>query len=736
MNEPDLLPEEPEESRRWRRTLAAIHRLHGHAREDPYAWLKDPNWRAVMRDPERLDPEIRAYLEAENAYTAAEMAPYEALRRRLVEELKGRIKPDDASVPLRDGPYLYYRRFRPDGQYPVFARRHHALEAPEQILLDGDLEAEGLPCFSVAACRHSPDHRLLAYAVDGNGAEIYTILLRDLASGETLPDRLTGARGDVVWAADGRTLFYTVLDEEHRPRRVYRHRVGDDQTEDRLVYEEPDPGFFIDLDRTESRRFVLIRSYDHTTSEVRYLDAALPDGAFALIEPRTRDIKYDATDYGGRWLILTNADGALDYKIVEAPLERPGRAQWRDVVPHEPGRLIHRLLAFRDFTVRLERLDALPRIVVRRTADGAEHAVAFEEEAYELGLVRGYEHATSTLRFTYASPATPERVYDYDMVTRERILRKEQEIPSGHDPSAYIVRRLFAASHDGERVPISLLQRRDAPRDGSAPLLLYGYGSYGITVPAGFEPNRLSLVDRGFVYAIAHVRGGRERGQRWYEQGKLAHKRNTFLDFIAAAERLVADGYTSAGRIAVNGRSAGGLLVGAVLNMRPDLFRAAVAGVPFVDILNTMSDPDLPLTPPEWPEWGNPIADEEAYRTILAYAPYDNVSPQPYPHILVTAGLTDPRVTYWEPAKWVAKLRALKRDDNLLLLRTEMTAGHRGPSGRFSHLEEVALTYAFLLRVFGLSGPADAGLPASGSSGLARGGGRGWTRPRRRSGPP
>ncbi len=681
-----------------------VHRHHGHAREDPYAWLKDRNWRAVMRDPAQLDPDVRAYLEAENAYTAAVMAPSEGFRRRLFEELKGRIKPDDASVPQKDGPYSYYQRFRPEGQYPVFARRHgEAADAPEQVLLDGDREATGLPYFSLAACRHSPDHRLLAYAVDGNGSEIYTVHVKDLSTGEVLPDRLGGARGDVVWAADGRTLFYTVLDEEHRPRRVYRHRLGDDQAADALVYEEPDPGFFVGLDRTESGRFVLIQSWDHTTSEVRYLDAGEPEGAFALVEPRARDVEYDVTDHGDRWLIRTNADGAKDYKVVEAPLDRPGREHWQDVVPHEPGRLLHRLLAFRDFVVRLERVDALPRIVVRRMADGAEHAVAFDEEVYELGLVRGYEFDTATLRFTYSSLATPQRVYDYDMATRERVLRKEQEIPSGHDPAAYAVRRLFATSHDGERVPISLLHRKDTPQGGSAPLLLYGYGSYGLTVPAGFQPNRLSLVDRGFVYAIAHVRGGRERGQRWYEDGKLAKKPNTFRDFVACAGHLIEAGYTSAGRIAMHGGSAGGMLVGAVLNMRPELFGAAVANVPFVDVLTTMCDAELPLTPPEWPEWGNPLEDEAAYRTILSYSPYDNVGPKDYPHILVTAGLTDPRVTYWEPAKWVAKLRALKRGDSLLLLKTEMTAGHGGPSGRYSHLEEVALSYAFLLRAFGLA---------------------------------
>jgi oligopeptidase B len=683
------------------------HRCHGHERVDPFAWLRDPSWREVMRDPGRLDPEIRAYLEAENAHTAAVLAPLTALRTSLYDELRGRIKEDDASVPQPHGPFVYYSRFRQGGQYPVFARRPaRADEDAEEILFDGDREAEGLPYFRLAACEHSPDHRRLAFAVDTNGSEIYTIGAIDLQTGRRLPDRLGGAHGSVAWAGDSATLYYTVLDDEHRPRWVYRHRLGDDPKRDVLVYEEPDPGFFMSVNRTESGRFVVISAHDHTTSEVRFIDAHDPEGDAVLVAGRERGVEYELTDHGDRWLIRTNAGGAPDYKIVEAPLDRPGRAHWRDLVAHEPGRLIHGLRSFRDFIVRLERRDALPRIVIRRAEGGDEHVIAFDEEAYELGLVPGYEYATDTLRFTYASLATPPRVYDYDMRTRDRVLRKEQEIPSGHEPAAYEVKRLLAPAPDGEQVPISLLRRKDSPKDasldGSAPLLLYGYGSYGMISPAGFSANRFSLVDRGFSFAIAHVRGGRERGQRWYEGGKLEHKQNTFHDFIACAEHLIERGYTSAGKLAMHGGSAGGLLVGAVLNLRPELFRAAVANVPFVDVLTTMCDRELPLTPPEWPEWGNPIEDAGAYRTILSYSPYDNVEARTYPHLLVTAGLTDPRVTYWEPAKWVARLREAWRGDALLLLKTEMSAGHGGPSGRFSYLDEVALSYAFLLRAFGL----------------------------------
>ena len=675
-------------------------RRHGHERSDPYAWLRDPNWREVMRDPSRLDPEIRAHLEAENAYTAEALAPLDGLRTSLYEELRARIKEDDASVPLRDGPYLYYQRYREGGQYPVFARKRAGGDNAEEILYDGDREAEGLEFFRLAACEHSPDHRRLAFAVDTNGSEIYTIGAIDLETGERLADEIPRAHGSLAWAADSRTIIYTVLDDEHRPKWVYRHRLGDDAASDELVYEEPDPGFFVTVDRTESGRFLLISSFDHTTSEVRFIDASDPGAEPVLVAARERGVEYEITDHGDAWLIRTNAGGAADYKIARAPLDRPGREHWRDWVPHEPGRLLSGVLAFREFVVRLERKDALPRIVIR-AADGEEHAIAFEEEAYELGLSRGYEYDTATLRFSYSSLATPPRVYDYDMKRRDRALRKELEIPSGHDPSDYVVRRLLASAHDGEKVPISVLHRRDTPIDGSAPCLLFGYGSYGMISPAGFSPNRFSLVDRGFVFAMAHVRGGRELGQRWYDHGKLEHKPNTFRDFIACAEQLVERGYTTAGELAMHGGSAGGLLVGAVLNMRPDLFRAAVANVPFVDVLTTMCDPELPLTPPEWPEWGNPIEDERAYHTILSYSPYDNVKPRRYPHLLVTAGLTDPRVTYWEPAKWVAKLRTMWEGDEMLLLKTEMGAGHGGPSGRFRYLEEVALSYAFLLEAFG-----------------------------------
>lgn len=680
---------------------SSVSVFHGHERDDPYAWLRDPNWREAMRDPDQLAAPIRDYLEAENSYADAIMAPTLAFQDALFRELRARIREDDSSVPMKDGSYYYYSRYREGGQHPLICRREAAEEAPEQVLLDGDSESEGQDYFRLGGVEHSPDHRYLAYAVDTSGAETWIIRIRDLDSGTDLAESIRDARGDFDWAADGRTLFYTVLDDDHRPKWVYRHRLGDDPADDRLVYEEPDDGFFVGMDKTESGRYLLISSHDHVTSEVRAIPADKPDAEPWLLLPRQTGVEYDVADHGDSWLILTNRD-AEDFRIVRAPLAALDPESWDDVVPHESGRLIQGMIVYRDYLVRVEIADALPAIIVRHMASGEEHTVDFDEACYDVGVIPGYEFDTVTLRLTYSSFSTPTRVYDYDMATRGRMLRKEQEIPSGHDPDAYVTRRVFATAPDGEQVPISLFHHRDVTPGPGTPLLLYGYGSYGMIDLPGFSPLRLSLVNRGFVYAVAHVRGGKDRGYRWYRDGKLESKPNTFTDYIACAERLIAAGYTTAGRITAHGGSAGGMLVGAVLNQRPELFHAAVADVPFVDVLNTMLDPSLPLTPPEWPEWGNPIEDESAYRTIEAYSPYDNARAQYYPHLLVTAGVSDPRVTYWEPAKWVAQLRALKQDSNLLLLRTNMSAGHGGPGGRFDFLEEVAYRYAFILMVYGV----------------------------------
>jgi len=674
---------------------------HGEVDEDSYAWLRDDHWQDVMRDPSRLDPAIREYLEAENAYAASILEPVANLRRDLHEELKGRLKQDDESVPAPDGEFLYYLRYVEGGQHPVYCRRNRQTDE-ELVLVDGNREAQSFSYFRVAQCHHSPDHGLIAYTADRNGSENYELLIRNPHTGEDIEIITNSAHGDFVWAADNLTIFYTLLDEHHRPNRVLRHRLGDDPANDVQVYQESDPGFFVDLDKTESGRFMVIIARDHAlTSEVRIIPSAVPTDDPALIAARDIGVDYSLGDDGERFLIRTNADGAEDFKIVEAPVATPGREHWCDVIPHQPGRMIRRLLLFKKFLVCLEQENALPRIVIRSLNRDETYDIEFDEEAYDLGVSQGYEYDTTTLRFVYSSLTTPQRTFDFDMATRDRVLRKEQEIPSGHKPDDYIAHRFNAIGHGGVDIPVSVLRRRDTAVDGKAPLLLYGYGSYGMSIPAAFSPNRFSLVDRGFVYAIAHIRGGTDRGYQWYRTGKLKHKINTFLDFISAAETLIERKLTSKGRIVTHGGSAGGMLVGAVINMRPDLFGAAVAEVPFVDVLNTMSDETLPLTPPEWVEWGNPITDADACRRMRSYSPYDNVSAQAYPPILATAGISDPRVTYWEPAKWVAKLRALKTNETPVLLHTNMGAGHGGAAGRFDRLDEVALVYAFIIQALG-----------------------------------
>jgi oligopeptidase B len=682
------------------RPVVAIR--HGVELVDSYAWLRADNWQDVMRDPALLAPEIRTHLEAENAYTEAQLGDTRDLQEILFAEMKRRIKEDDSSVPAPDGSFEYYVSYVTGGQYPRLMRRPRNGSA-ETILLDGNTEALGKPYWQLGAAAHSDDHRLLAYAVDDKGSELFTVRIRDLETGQDLSDAIPDTRGSVVWARDNRTLFYVRLDANHRPLSVYRHTVGTSAADDVLVYEEKDVGFYVGVGQTQSGRFIEIDVHDHQTSEVYLIDAGAPHGDLRLVSPRRHGHEYQVEHQGERLIITTNSAGAEDFRICEAPIDAPGEEHWREILPHKTGRLIIDTVAFRDHIVRLEREDSLPRIVISR-ADGSEHAIAFDEEAYSLSMSTGYEFDTTMLRFTYSSMTTPAQVFDYDMEARERTLRKTQEVPSGHDSADYVTRRVQAPAPDGELVPVSILYRKGTPLDGSAPLFLYGYGAYGIPIPAGFSTTRLSLVDRGFVFAIAHIRGGKDKGYRWYTEGKLEKKINTFTDFIAAGEHLVKLGFTSRGRIVANGGSAGGMLMGVVANMAPDLFLGIIADVPFVDVLNTMLDETLPLTPPEWPEWGNPIASKEDFDTIRSYSPYENVVKKAYPHIFAYGGLTDPRVTYWEPAKWVAKLREKNTSTNLILLKTNMEAGHGGASGRFEQLKEIAVDYAFALRIAGLVG--------------------------------
>jgi oligopeptidase B len=675
---------------------------HGVTIVDDYAWLKDPNWQEVLRDPGVLDPDIRKYLEAENDYTESLLGHTSILQKTLVKEMRGRIKEDDSSVPAPDGAYAYLRKFRQGGQHEMFGRMPRN-GGDIQIVLDGDELAATQQYFKFGGARHSPDHRLEAWSADIKGSEYFSIRVRDWANGADLDDLVEETDGAVVWSTDCNSFFYVKLDDNHRPMQVWRHRLGMPQADDILVYEEHDAGWFTHIHESSSGRFCVIAGGDHETSEQRLVDLANPGTPPRLIAARETGVQYSLADRGDELFILTNADAAIDFKIVTAPIQSPERGNWRDLLPHREGIYILDVELYSGHLVRLERANALPAIIIRDLTSGEEHAIAFDEAAYSLDTMGGYEFDTTNLRFSYSSMTTPSEVYDYDMAKRTRILRKRQEIPTGHDVTDYVTTRIMAISHDGAEVPVSILHRKDLRRDGGAPLLLYGYGSYGMAMPASFSANRLSLVDRGFVYAIAHIRGGADKGWGWYLDGKREKKTNSFEDFAASAHALIEAKYTGAKRIVAHGGSAGGMLMGAVANRAGELFAGIVAEVPFVDVLNTMLDDSLPLTPPEWPEWGNPIESEADFKTILCYSPYENVAAKPYPAILAMGGLTDPRVTYWEPAKWVARLRATMTGGGPVMLRINMGAGHGGASGRFNRLDEIAIGYAFALWAVGLA---------------------------------
>ncbi|MGE3642722.1 MAG: S9 family peptidase [Beijerinckiaceae bacterium] len=670
--------------------------MHGVKRVDDYGWLRAENWQDVLRGQGELSGEILDYIEAENAYTDHVMQNTRSLQRKLVREMRGRIKEDDSSVPAPDGPWSYFYRYRKGGDHPLLCRKPRD-GGPAKVLLDCDKLADGKSFFDLGDAAHSPDHKLLAWSADESGSEFHTIRIRDLATGKDLPDTLSDTDGTVVWTSNSKAFYYLRLDENCRPRSVYWHRLGTDTAKDILIYREKQTRWHMDLGQTQSGRFATIEVSNGDTSEISLIDLRKPRSEARLVEPRKTNVQYDVDDHGDTLVILTNADKAEDYKIMQAPLEAPARKNWSDLVPYRSGCMITGMSVFKRFMVRTDLQDGLPRIVVHNFRTGEEHAIDFKEETYDLDIGEVLEYDTDTIRFVYSSLTTPSQVFDYNMKTRERVLRKRRQIPSGHDPKKYEARRTFATSHDGKRVPVSLFYAKKTALDGSAPLLLYAYGSYGHVSDAAFGANRLSLVDRGFVYAIAHVRGGSDCGRRWYRDGKLNRKRNTFLDFLAVARHLAAEKYTSEGNIVAVGRSAGGLLMGAIANMAPELFAGIVADVPFVDAVNTMCDADLPLTPPEWLEWGNPIKNRKAFEYMLSYSPYDNVKAQYYPAMYVEAGLADPRVTYWEPAKWVAKLRAHMTGGGPIVLHTNMDAGHGGAPGRFERLPDIALEYAFCI---------------------------------------
>ena len=659
--------------------------MHGHTRIDPYYWMKD-----------RDNPEVIEYLEKENKYLSDVMSPTKELQKNLFQEIIGRIKEDDTSVPYRENGYYYYSRYEQGKDYPVFCRKKDTLSADEEIMLDGNALAEEHDYFSLNSWSVNLDNSIIAYSQDTQGRRIHSIYFKNLLTGEVYNDVIKNVTSNLAWANDNKTLFYTKQDPNTlRYNQIYRHRLGTSQEDDVLVYEETDETFYTRVSVTKSKKYILIRSTQTVSTEYRYLDASTPEGTFQVIQPRQRDLEYYIDHFEEHFYIHTNLD-ATNFRLMRTAVTDTDIKYWEEVIPHRENVLLEYYEIFRNYLVVAERKEGLMHLRVRLWNGGEEHYIQFEEPAYFAYISANPEIDTQLLRFGYASMTTPRSIFDYSMKTRERVLRKQQEVLGAFNKDDYQTDRLYAPARDGKKVPVSIVYKKDTPIDGTAPLLLYSYGSYGSSLDAAFSSSRLSLLDRGFVFAIAHIRGGEELGRHWYEEGKLLNKKNTFTDFIDAAEHLIEKKYTTPDLLFGKGGSAGGLLIGAVINMRPDLWKAVIADVPFVDVVTTMLDDSIPLTTSEYDEWGNPN-DPAFYEYMLSYSPYDNVESKDYPNMLVTAGFHDSQVQYWEPAKWVAKLRATKTDHNLLLLKTNMEAGHSGASGRYEGYREVALDYAFLI---------------------------------------
>lgn len=666
---------------------------HGVTIEDPWAWLKDPNY------PEVTDKDVLAYLEAENAYFEAVMKPHQPLVDRLYEEMKGRIKEDDSSVPQKDGDWLYWTAFETGGQYLKWWRKPVGGGA-DQLLLDEPALAEGKEYFRLGAFSISNNGKLLAYAIDDNGSERFTIRIKNLETGEHLPEMIPGMLSEIVWTADDSAFLYGLANAQWRTDNARLHRLGTRPEDDIELYHEDDEGYRVGVSETQSRKWIIIATGDHVTSEVRLVPASDPTAEPILVAARKPGREYDVDEHDGTLYIHTNDTDPM-WRLCTASIDAPG--EWRELIAPSKHFYMTGVACFADFFVVEGREDGLDQVDIHSYDSAiAPRRVRFPEASYAAGLGSNPEYAVESLRMGYESMVTPGTVFDYSLATGELETLKVQEIPSGYDASKYATERLKIKVRDGTEVPVSIVYPKGFPKDGSRPLFLYAYGAYGMAIPPGFSTGRLSLLDRGFAYAIAHIRGGDDLGQDWYHQGKLEKRANTFNDFVDVAKALIGQGWTSAGRIATAGRSAGGELMGAIVNSDPDLWGAVIADVPFVDVLNTMLDPDLPLTPGEWPEWGNPITDKAAFELIRSYSPYDNVTAQAYPPLFISGGLNDPRVTYWEPAKWAAKLRATKTDDNVLLLKTNMGAGHGGKSGRFESLREAAEEHAFVLWQLGV----------------------------------
>ncbi len=655
---------------------------HGDVRVDNYYWLR-----------EKENQEVIDYLNAENVYMEKLTAHTKKLQEKLYDEMVGRIQETDLSVPVQEDNYYYYSRTEEGKNYSIYCRKKGNLETDEEVLLDGNQLAEGKEYFRIRSFSVSDDHKLLAYSVDYDGSEQYDIYVKNLETGEVLADEIKSTGGAIAWANDNKTFFYTMLDPARRPYQLYRHKLG--AKNDKLVYEEKDDAYFLGVSKSKSGQYIYIGLGSQVTTEYRYLDADKPTGRFKIFAPRQQNEEYSVTHHGDDFYIVTN-DNALNFKVMKTPVNKTARKYWKEFIAHDDKVLIDATEAFKNHLVVYGRKGGFKNISIINFKDDTQHEVKFPEPVYTYWGSENPDFNTSLVRFTYSSPITPRTVYDYDMNSEKFILKKEYEVLGGYDKSDYVTERAFATAKDGTKVPISIAYKKGLKKNGKNPCYLQGYGSYGYSYDPAFSSARISLLDRGFVYALAHIRGGSEMGRKWYEDGKYLNKKNTFTDFIACAETMIKEKYTTRERLAIQGGSAGGLLMGAVTNMRPDLFAAVVADVPFVDVINTMLDETIPLTVIEYEEWGNP-KNKEYYDYMKSYSPYDNVEAKDYPNMLVTAGLNDPRVQYWEPAKWTAKLRQMKTDDNTLILKTNMDAGHGGASGRYERLKEVAFEYAFVI---------------------------------------
>ncbi|NJW52901.1 S9 family peptidase [Salinimicrobium oceani] len=674
--------------------------VHGHTRKDPYFWMRLTDEQKLTKQPDEQTKNVLHYLEAENAYTDIVMADTEALQEQLFNEIVGRIKQTDESVPYFKNGYWYYTRYEEGKEYPIYARKKGSLEAKEEVLIDANKRAKGHDYYAVNGLEVSPDNKILAFGEDTLSRRVYHIQFMNLETGELLPDKLENTTGGGAWANDNKTYFYTTKNKVSLlSEKIFRHTLGKAHSEDQLVYEEKDPSFYIGVGKSKSDEYIMIYTGSTLTSDFHILRADDPNGKFRQFTPREEGLEYSIDHYEDKFYVVTNLD-AKNFRLMETPENSTSKENWKEVIPHRENILLESIEVFDNYLVVNERGNALTQMRIIDQNSKEEHYLQFEEPAYVAFFSVNPEFETSKLRYIYSSYTTPVSTIEYDMETREKETLKVQEVVGGHDPNEYVNERFFAEARDGAQVPVTVVYKKTTEKSAATPLLLYAYGSYGSSMDPYFNSARLSLLDRGFIFATAHVRGGQDMGRQWYEDGKMFKKKNTFYDFIDVADHLIQNNYTSPEHLYAQGGSAGGLLMGAVVNMAPEKFNGVIAGVPFVDVISTMMDETIPLTTNEFDEWGNP-KNKESYDYMLSYSPYDNVAEQEYPHLLVTTGLFDSQVQYWEPAKWVAKLRDKKTDDHLLLLHTNMEAGHGGASGRFERYKETALEYAFLLKLEG-----------------------------------